>query len=57
VDYEYDRVGESQDSHAESEQGDDGISTDDEGTEWWEDEEGVWWYRTSEMEDWAEYEE
>ncbi|HIB59442.1 MAG: hypothetical protein CXX80_10780 [Methanobacteriota archaeon] len=52
---EYSEGGDEQESFDESEQGDDGISTDDEGTEWWEDEEGVWWYRTSEMEDWAEY--
>jgi hypothetical protein len=54
---EYSGGGDEQESYDESEQGDDGISTDDEGTEWWEDEEGIWWYRTSEMEDWAEYEE
>jgi hypothetical protein len=33
------------------------ISVDEDGTEWWEDEEGVWWYRTGEMEDWALYED
>jgi hypothetical protein len=34
---------------------DDGVTTDEDGTEWWEDEDGVWWYRTPEMEDWEEY--
>jgi hypothetical protein len=34
---------------------DDGVTTDEDGTDWWEDEDGVWWYRTPEMEDWEEY--
>jgi hypothetical protein len=36
---------------------DDGITTDEEGTEWWEDEEGVWWYREDGWEDWAVWED
>lgn len=40
-----------------SEEQDEGISTDEDGTEWYEDEVGVWWYRTIEMKDWAEFEE
>ena len=36
---------------------DDGISVDENGTEWWEDEEGVWWYREEGWEDWAVWEE
>ena len=28
---------------------------DEHGCEWWVDEDGVWWYRLPEMEDWAEY--
>ena len=36
---------------------DDGISVDEDGTEWWEDEEGVWWYREEGWEDWAVWEE
>jgi len=39
------------------EESDDGITVDEDGTEWWEDEVGVWWYRTPEMDDWAEFEE
>ena len=35
----------------------DGITVDDDGTEWWEDEQGIWWYRTPEMDDWDAYEE
>ena len=35
----------------------DGISVDENGTEWWEDEEGVWWYREEGWEDWAVWEE
>ena len=41
----------------ESEEEDDGISVDENGTEWWEDEEGVWWYREEGWEDWAVWEE
>jgi len=33
------------------------ISVDEDGTEWWEDEEGVWWYRSGDMDDWAVWEE
>ena len=36
---------------------DDGISMDENGTEWWEDEEGVWWYREEGWEDWAVWED
>jgi hypothetical protein len=31
---------------------DDGVSTDEDGVEWWEDEEGQWWYRPPNEEDW-----
>lgn len=47
--------GESWEEDGQSE--DEGISTDEDGTEWYEDEVGVWWYRTVQMEDWAEFEE
>ena len=36
---------------------DDGITVDEQGTEWWEDEEGVWWYREDGWEDWAVWED
>ena len=39
---------------AESQE-DDGVSVDEHGTEWWQDDVGVWWYRTPEMTDWAEF--
>ena len=39
-----------QDSEAE-------ITVDEEGTEWWEDEQGVWWYRSGDMDDWEVWEE
>ena len=42
------------DSTSES---DDGITTDENGTEWWEDEEGVWWHREEGWDDWAVWEE
>ena len=42
---------------AEEAEEDDGISVDENGTEWWEDEEGVWWYREEGWEDWAVWED
>ena len=36
---------------------DDGISVDENGTEWWEDDDGTWWYREEGWEDWAVWEE
>ena len=41
----------------EATEADDGITVDEEGTEWWEDEDGVWWYREEGWEDWAVWEE
>jgi hypothetical protein len=34
-----------------------GISVDEHGTEWYEDEVGVWWYRDKGEEDWSEFSE
>ncbi|MBT4059887.1 MAG: hypothetical protein HOE69_06240 [Euryarchaeota archaeon] len=34
-----------------------GITVDGDGTEWWEDEAGVWWYRSVSMDDWAIFEQ
>jgi hypothetical protein len=36
---------------------DSGISVDEDGTEWYEDEVGVWWFRDPDMEDWVEWTE
>ena len=36
---------------------DDGITVDENGTEWWADEDGTWWYREDGWEDWAVWEE
>lgn len=44
-----------EDADGEAEEPD--ISTDENGTEWWEDEEGVWWYREEGWEDWAVWED
>ena len=41
----------------EEAEADDGITVDEYGTEWWEDEDGVWWYREEGWEDWAVWEE
>lgn len=40
-------------SHEES---NDGISVDEYGTEWYEDETGVWWYREAGQDEWSEFE-
>ena len=36
---------------------DSGITVDEDGTEWWEDETGVWWYRSVSMDDWEIFEQ
>jgi hypothetical protein len=41
----------------QTEQSDDGITVDENGTEWYEDEVGVWWYREQGWEDWAEWQD
>jgi hypothetical protein len=33
------------------------ISVDEDGTEWWEDDQGVWWYRSADMDDWEVWED
>lgn len=33
------------------------ITVDNDGVEWWQDEEGVWWYRSLSMDDWAIFED
>jgi hypothetical protein len=55
-DYDHEEEFESEDDTDEATE-DDGISVDENGTEWWEDEEGVWWYREEGWEDWAVWEE
>ena len=55
-DYDHEEEFESEDDTDETTE-DDGISVDENGTEWWEDEEGVWWYREEGWEDWAVWEE
>ena len=40
-----------------TEQSDDGITVDENGTEWYEDEVGVWWYREEGLQDWAEWQD
>ena len=46
-------------SYQEEEYGttDEGYSVDEDGTEWWEDENGQWWYRAVDMEDWDAWNE
>ncbi len=45
-----------EEDYSEYEESDDsGISVDEHGTEWYEDEVGVWWYREEGQEDWSEF--
>ena len=45
-----------EEEYSEYEESDDsGISVDEHGTEWYEDEVGVWWYREEGQEDWSEF--
>ena len=39
-------------SSKQDQQDDPSYSVDEDGTEWWEDEHGQWWYRTPQMDDW-----
>ena len=41
----------------ESGEEDTGITIDEHGTEWYEDEVGVWWFREPGQDDWAEFTE
>ncbi|MBT4982340.1 MAG: fibronectin type III domain-containing protein [Euryarchaeota archaeon] len=49
--YEEEYVGESENATGE----DTGITVDEHGTEWYEDELGVWWYRDAGKDDWSEF--
>ena len=52
------RSAESEPSYEETyETTEEGYSVDEEGTEWWEDDNGQWWYRTVDMEDWDAWNE
>ena len=54
--YEEEQYEEETDSeNEESSDEDSGITVDEHGTEWYEDEIGVWWFRDPGEEDWAEY--
>ena len=54
--YEEEQYEEETDSeNEESSDEDSGITVDEHGTEWYEDEIGVWWFRDPGEEDWSEY--
>ena len=42
-------------NYEETTEEDSGITVDEHGTEWYEDEVGVWWFRDPGEEDWAEF--
>ena len=55
---EYEEEENQEDTDAEYEEASDedsGITVDENGTEWYEDEVGVWWFRDPGEEDWSEY--
>jgi len=55
---EYEEEEYQEDTDAEYEEASDedsGITVDENGTEWYEDEVGVWWFRDPGEEDWSEY--
>jgi len=57
-DFEEEYEDESEEDYEESEEDteeDSGITVDEHGTEWYEDEVGVWWYRDPGEEDWSEF--
>jgi hypothetical protein len=41
--------------YEEEHEEDSGITVDEHGTEWYEDEIGVWWFRDPGLEDWEEF--
>ena len=46
------------DEQPEEQSEDDGVTVDEDGTEWWEDpDDGTWYYRTQDMDDWEPFEE
>ena len=47
----------SEEQNEETSNDESGISVDEHGTEWYEDEVGVWWYRDKGEEDWSEFSE
>jgi hypothetical protein len=53
--YESDEVEEEYEEHDEASEDDSGITVDENGTEWYEDEVGVWWFRDPGEEDWSEF--
>ena len=52
---EYEDDDEPEEEYEDSEEDDSGITVDEHGTEWYEDEIGVWWYRDPGEDDWSEY--
>ena len=42
---------------SEGSDGQSGITVDDDGIEWWQDEAGVWWFRSLSMDDWEVFEQ
>ena len=56
VEYEEEAAEESyEEEYEEAADEDSGITVDEHGTEWYEDEVGVWWFRDPGEEDWSEF--
>jgi hypothetical protein len=56
-DYSEEMEEEAEEQNEEASNDEPGISVDEHGTEWYEDEIGVWWYRDKGEEDWSEFSE
>ena len=54
---EYEEEESEEEYEEEYEEEDSGITVDEHGTEWYEDEVGVWWFREAGQEDWEEFQE
>jgi len=51
----YDQGGYQQDGTEQQSTGDDNYRVDENGTEWWQDDNGVWWYKAAGDPDWSEW--
>ena len=55
--YEHEESEESEEEYQDDSDDESGITVDENGTEWYEDEVGVWWFRDAGEEDWSEFTE
>ena len=51
----YDQGGNDQGGYQQQSTGDDNYRVDENGTEWWQDDNGIWWYKAAGDADWSEW--